>query len=72
MNYYSWNIVGIISENEEDWERRGDFLESFLKSQGKTVSMHGKIQYLLLYKQETDGDNYMNVLKQMMNKARSK
>ena len=63
--------MGIISENEEDWERRGDFLNSFLKSEGKTVTMHGKVQYLLLYKEEKDGGHYMEVLRQMINKARS-
>ena len=71
MNYFKWNLVGIISEDEEGWLRRADFLVSFLKSEGKTVSMHGKIKYLLMYKEKDHGAQYKEVMRQMMNKARS-
>ena len=64
--------MGIISENEEGWERRGDSLDSFLKSQGKTVSMHGKVQYYLLYNRRQEySEHYEEVMRQMKNRARS-
>lgn len=72
LDHFDWNLVGIISENEEGWERRGDFLDSFLTSQGKTVSMHGKVQYVLLYhKKQEYSEHYEEVLRQMKDKARS-
>ena len=64
--------MGIISENEEAWKRRGDFLDSFLKSEGKTVSMHGKVQFFLLYHRKQEySEHYKEVMKQMKDKARS-
>ena len=72
LDYFDWNLVGIISENEEGWERRGDSLDSFLKSQGKTVSMHGKVQYYLLYYMSQEySEHYEEVMRQMKNRARS-
>lgn len=73
LNHFDWNLVGIISENEEGWERRGDFLDSFLKSEGKTVSMHGKVQYVLLYHaKEEYSQHYEQVMREMKDKVRSK
>ena len=64
--------MGIISENEEGWKRRGDFLDTFLKSQGKTVLMHGKVQYVLLYhKKQEYSEHYEEVMSQMKERARS-
>jgi len=71
LDHFDWNLVGIISENEEGWERRGDFLDSFLKSEGKTVSMHGKVQYVLLYHaKEEYSQHYEQVMREMKDKAR--
>ena len=64
--------MGIISEDEEGWKRRADFLVSFLKSEGKTVTMHGTIRYLLAYSEEDDGEHYKEVLRQIKSKSRSK
>ena len=72
LNHFNWNLVGIISENDQSWERRGDFLDSFLKSEGKTVSMHGKVQYGLLYLRSSEfSEHYEEVMRQMKDKARS-
>ena len=65
--------MGIISENgQQSWERRADFLNSFLKSQGKTVSMHGKVQYGVIYIANSEySEHYEEVMRQMKDKARS-
>lgn len=72
MNYFNWNLVGIISEEEHDWKRRADFLESFLDSVGKTVTMHSRVPYYRLYKEKEHGEQFKEVLSQSKNKARSK
>ena len=72
MNYFKWNLVGIISEEEHDWKRRADFLESFLGSVGKTVTMHSRVPYFRLYKAKEHGEQFKEVLSQSKNKARSK
>ena len=72
LNHFNWNLVGIITENGQGWERRGDFLVSFLKSEGKTVSMHGKVQYGLVYLFSSEhSEHYEEVMRQMKDKARS-
>ena len=72
MKYFGWNRVGIISENEEEWDRRGQFLASFLASEGKTVALHEKIMFALLYKPDKHGAHYQDVLNKMKSEARSK
>ena len=72
MNYFKWNLVGIISEEEHDWKRRADFLESFLGSVGKTVTMHSRVPYFRSYKAKEHGEQFKEVLSQSKNKARSK
>ena len=72
MEHFNWNLVGIISEDDEGWELRGDFLESYLKSQGKTVALREKVPYNWMYNDKRDGGHYQEVLKRMKAKARSK
>lgn len=71
LKYFNWNRVGIISEDADTWESRGDFLVSYLKSQGKSVSLQEKVKFHWLYKSETDGEHFQQVLMRMKTKARS-
>lgn len=71
LKYFNWNRVGIISEDAESWESRGDFLASYLKSQGSIVSLQEKVKFHWLYKSETDGEHFQQVLMRMKTKARS-
>lgn len=72
MDYFKWDRVGIISEDDEGWELRGDFMASYLKSQGKTVALHEKVKYYWLYSEKDHGGQYQEVLRRMKTKARSK
>ena len=71
LKYFNWNRVGIISEDAHTWESRGDFLVSYLKSQGKIVSLQEKVKFNWLYKTEIDGEHFQQVLMRMKTKARS-
>ena len=71
LEHFKWGRVGIISEDEENWELRGDFMASYLKSQGKTVALHEKVKYNWLYTVKDDGGHYQDVLRNMKTKARS-
>ena len=72
MKYYDWDVVAIISEDRGDWYSRANFLESYLTSQGKTVSSHEKLPHYWLYERAKDGARYQDILRKMQNKARSK
>ena len=72
MEYFKWNLVGIISEDDEGWGLRGNFIASFLKSQGKTVALHEKVKYNWVYNAEENGAHYQEVLQRMKTEARSK
>lgn len=70
MKYYDWDVVAIISEDRGDWFSRANFLESYLTSQGKTVSLHEKLPHYWLYERAKDGARYQDILRKMQNKAR--
>ena len=72
MKNFDWNVVGILSEESGDWYSRASFLESYLKSQGKTVSLHKMLPHNWYYKREKDGARYKDILRKMQGKARSK
>ncbi|XP_068673835.1 atrial natriuretic peptide receptor 1-like isoform X3 [Montipora foliosa] len=70
MKNFDWNVVGILSEESNDWYSRATFLEDYLKSQGKTVSLHKKLPHNWLYHEEKDGARYKDILRKMQGKAR--
>ncbi|KAK2571574.1 Resact receptor [Acropora cervicornis] len=70
MKYYDWDVVAIISEDRSDWYSRANFLESYLTSQGKTVSSHEKLPHRWFYTRAKDGARYQDILRKMQNKAR--
>ena len=72
MDYFKWDVVGIISEDDKDWKLRGEFMESYLNSQGKTVAVNKKVRYNWAYTEKDDGGHYQDILRTMKTKARSK
>lgn len=72
MKYYDWNVVGIIREERGDWHSRANFLDSYLTSQGKIVSLHETLPHNWIYNRSKDGARYLDILRKMKNKARSK
>lgn len=72
MKYYDWDVVAIICEDLSDWCSRAKFLESYLTSQGKTVSSHEKLPHNGRYERAKYGARYQDILRKMQNKARSK
>ena len=72
MKYYDWNVVGIIHEESGDWHSRANFLDSYLTSQGKIVSLHETLPHSWLYSRSKYGARYLDILRKMKNKARSK
>lgn len=73
LDYFSWNRVGIYSEEGgKSWSKRGQFIDEYLRQKGKEISIHEKSPSGLGYTPIKHGDRIKQSLKKMIKYARGK
>lgn len=72
LDYFNWNQVGLMSEEKQTWYTRGQFIESYLKQNGKKINIYEYTPTELSYKPDKDGAAITNKLEKIKTRSRGK
>lgn len=72
LDYFQWNEVGLMSEEKQTWHTRAQFIEKYLKQNGKKVNIHELTPTELTYTPDKHEKRIRNSLEKMKTRSRGK